>query len=49
MSVTEKNINTILTNAKLQPGVDYSLTRVKDEDLLREIIKEIITRKNIKK
>ena len=49
MSITEKNINTILTNAGLKAGVDYSLTRVKDEGLLREIIKEIITRKNIKK
>lgn len=49
MSVTEKNINTILTNAGLNSGTDYTLNRVKDEDLLREIIKEIITRKNIKK
>jgi len=47
MSTTEKTINTILTNAGLKSGEDYSLRKEKVIDELKNIIKEIITNERL--
>lgn len=43
MSITEKTIKTILSNAGLESGEDYSLRKEKTLNELKNIIKEIIT------
>jgi hypothetical protein len=43
MSITEKTINTILSNAGLKSGEDYSLRKEKVISELKNIIKEIVT------